>query len=68
MAGYLFGKSASLFLEDVGKYEHYLLMALAGIIMTIWMFHAWHAWQLKKPARMRLARLRALRATHQEKP
>ena len=67
LAGYLFGKSASLFLEDVGKYEHYLLLALAGVIMLIWLFHAWHAWQLKKPARMRLARLRALRAAHQRK-
>jgi membrane protein DedA with SNARE-associated domain len=67
LAGYLFGKSASLFLEDVGKYEHYLLLALAGVIMLIWLFHAWHAWQLKKPARMRLARLRALRAAHQGK-
>lgn len=64
MAGYLFGKSASLFLEDVGKYEHYLLLALAGIIMSFWLVHAWHAWKAKKPARMRLARMRAFRASH----
>jgi membrane protein DedA with SNARE-associated domain len=62
MAGYLFGKSASLFLEDVGKYEHHLLMALAGIILSFWLAHAWHAWKIKKPARARLARMRALRA------
>jgi len=66
LAGYLFGKSASLFLEDVGKYEHYLLIALAGIIMTFWLFHIYHAWKAKKPARLRLARLRALRASRTE--
>ena len=61
LAGYLFGKSASLFLEDVGKYEHYLLLALAGLIIAAWFFHLHHAWKAKKPARMRLERMRAWR-------
>src|SRR5512133_1857926 len=64
LAGYLFGKSASLFLEDVGKYEHYLLLALIVLITTIWCFHLYHAWNAKKPARIRLARMRALRRSH----
>jgi membrane protein DedA with SNARE-associated domain len=64
LAGYLFGKSASLFLEDVGKYEQYLLLALVGLIMTIWCFHLYHAWKVKKPARIRLERMRALRRSH----
>jgi membrane protein DedA with SNARE-associated domain len=68
LAGYLFGKSASLFLEDVGTYEHYLLLSLAGIIMTFWLTHIYHAWKAKKPARMRLARMRALHASHTGKP
>jgi membrane protein DedA with SNARE-associated domain len=68
LAGYLFGKSASLFLEDVGKYEHYLLIALAGIIMTFWLLHIYHAWKTKKPARLRLARIRALRSSRTEHP
>jgi membrane protein DedA with SNARE-associated domain len=68
MAGYLFGKSASLFLEDVGKYEHYLLLTLAGLIMMAWLFHGYHAWKAKKPARIRLARMRALRASNLEGP
>ena len=68
LAGYLFGKSASLFFEDAGKYEHYLLIALAGIIMTVWLFHFYHAWKAKKPARLRLARIRTLRASHTERP
>lgn len=63
LAGYLFGKSASLFLDDVGKYEHYLILALMGMIMAAWLGHIYHAWNLKKPARRRLARLRALRAS-----
>ncbi len=65
LAGYLFGKSATLFLTDIKKYEHYLLIALAGIMFTAWFTHAYHAWKLKKPARQRLARLRALRAQQQ---
>lgn len=60
--GYLFGKSASLFMEDVGKYEHYLMTALAGLIATAWLAHMYHAWKLKLPVRRRLARMRALRA------
>jgi membrane protein DedA with SNARE-associated domain len=68
LAGFLFGKSASLFLEDISKYEHYLLLALAGLIMTVWMFHIFHAWKAKKPARMRLARMRAFRAANSENP
>lgn len=61
LAGYLFGKSASLFLDDVGKYERHLMLALVGFIMTAWLVHLYHAWQLKRPARKRLARMRALR-------
>lgn len=68
LAGFIFGKSASLFLEDLGKYEHYVLLALAGFIMSIWMFHFYHAWKSKKPARMRLARMRAHRAAHTGTP
>jgi membrane protein DedA with SNARE-associated domain len=68
LAGYLFGKSASLFLEDVGKYEHYLLLTLAGLIMTAWLFHFYHVWNAKKPARLRLARIRALNLSNSERP
>jgi membrane protein DedA with SNARE-associated domain len=60
-AGYLFGKSASLFLDNISQYEHYLLLALVGIMVLIWLFHFYHAWNLKKPARIRLVRLKAFR-------
>lgn len=59
LAGYLFGKSASLVLDDVGKYEHYLMLALAGFIVITWCFHAYHVFKLKGPARQRLAGMRA---------
>ncbi len=68
MAGYLYGKSASLFLDNVGKYEPYLLGALVALIMSIWLFHLYHAWKSKKTARMRLARMRSYRAAHTGKP
>ncbi|RII29403.1 MAG: DedA family protein [Geobacter sp.] len=61
LAGYLFGKSASLFLDDVGKYEQYLMLALLGLIMVFWLIHLYHAWKLKKPSRERLARMRTLK-------
>ncbi|BCS53020.1 DedA family protein [Geobacter sp. SVR] len=67
LAGYLFGKSATLFLDDVGKYEHYLMLALIGFVVVAWLLHLYHAWNLKKPARNRLARMRAARAERSQK-
>jgi membrane protein DedA with SNARE-associated domain len=60
LGGYLFGKSASLLLDDVSNYEQYLVLVLLGFIFMAWCAHAWHVWKLKKPARDRLARMRAL--------
>jgi len=65
LGGYLFGKSASLLFKDVSKYEHYIVLALFGFIMVAWCIHMYHAWKLKKPARDRLARMRALKASSQ---
>jgi membrane protein DedA with SNARE-associated domain len=61
LSGYLFGKSASLVLDNAGKYELHLMLALAGIIMIAWCFHAYHAFTHNMPARRRLARMRARR-------
>jgi membrane protein DedA with SNARE-associated domain len=60
LGGYLFGKSASLFFDNVSDYEHYLIIILFGLIFIAWCAHAWHVWKLKKPARDRLARMRAI--------
>lgn len=62
LGGYLFGKSASLLLDNVSNYEHYLVLALFGFICLAWCVHAYHVWTLKKPARARLARIRAAHA------
>lgn len=49
MCGYLFGKAAELFLEDVGRYEPYLLLVLAAIVCCIWLAHfAIHWWRQRK--------------------
>jgi len=58
-AGYLFGKSAALFVEDVSRYEHYLLLILMGIIASMWLAHVVHAWWRRRPARKRLKRMRS---------
>lgn len=58
LAGYLFGKSASLVVEDVSKYEPYLMLALMGLIACMWFSHFLHAWIRRRPARARLMRMK----------
>lgn len=63
LAGFLFGKSATLLVGgDVKRYERYLLAILAGMIFCIWLYHFIMAWQRRIPARLRLQRIRALRS------
>jgi membrane protein DedA with SNARE-associated domain len=60
LAGYLFGKSAALFVgSDVKRYEHYLLAVLATVIFLVWAWHFLQAWRRRQPARQRLQRMRA---------
>jgi membrane protein DedA with SNARE-associated domain len=66
LGGYLFGKSASLLLDNVSNYEQYLVMALFGLICIAWCVHAYHVWKLKKPVRDRLARMRAMHETRRK--
>jgi len=63
LGGYLFGKSASLLFDNVSNYEHYLVLLLFAFIGMAWCGHAYHVWNLKKPARERLARIRAIHAS-----
>lgn len=58
LAGYFFGKSASLFVEDVGRYESHLLAILAGLVFCMWLFHLVYARMRRKPVRERLKRMR----------
>jgi membrane protein DedA with SNARE-associated domain len=64
LAGYLFGKSATILVgNDVKRYEHYLLAILAGFIFCIWLGHYFQSWRRRIPARNRLKRIRALRSS-----
>lgn len=58
LAGYLFGHSASLLVGDIGRYEHYLLLILAGLIFIAWSSHFIVAWRRRQPARDRLRRMK----------
>ena len=58
LAGYIFGKSASLLVEDVEQYEPYLLLVLASLIACMWMSHFIHARWRRRKARGRLKRMR----------
>jgi membrane protein DedA with SNARE-associated domain len=58
LAGYLFGKGASLMVDDVSRYEHHLMIILAGLIAVVWMVHAFRARRIRRPARVRLKRMK----------
>lgn len=66
LAGYLFGKSAELFVEDVSRYEHHLLLILVGLIFSMWLFHFVHAWWRRRPGRARLKRMKARKVRSEE--
>ncbi len=69
LAGYLFGKSATLFVgADVKKYEHILFGILAGIVFLVWLGHFFHAWRSKLSARKRLKRMKARKKQQQQIP
>ncbi|HBA88860.1 MAG TPA: DedA family protein [Geobacter sp.] len=61
LAGYLFGKGAGLFIEDVERYEPDLLLALGAIIACFWLSHFAAHWWRKRHARARMKRMVALR-------
>jgi membrane protein DedA with SNARE-associated domain len=58
LGGFLFGKGASLFVDDLESYEPYLLLILAAFIGCLWLSHfAAHRWRRRR-ARARLKRMR----------
>lgn len=61
-SGYLFGKSASLVVEDVSRYERHLLVMLLCLIGSMWLMHFSHAWSRRNPARRRLKRIKKNKA------
>ena len=58
LGGYLFGKTASLFVEDVSRYQYHLLIVLVVLIACMWLAHFVHAWWRRRPARARLRRMK----------
>ena len=62
LVGYLFGVSASLFVEDASRYEHYLMLVLVALIACVWLFHLTYSWRHRRRARKRLKRMRARQA------
>lgn len=58
LGGYLFGKGAGLLVEDVKRYEPYLLLVLAGLIVCLWLSHFGTLWWRRRHARRRLRRIK----------
>lgn len=58
LGGYLFGKSASLFVDDVSRYERWLMVILICSITMMWLSHFIHAFWRTMPARRRLKRMK----------
>jgi len=67
LAGFFFGKSASLFIEDLDRYEPYIVLALLLIIGCLWFAHFLHVRWLGRHARARLRRMRGWLAAREEK-
>ena len=59
LTGYLFGKGASLVVDDVSRYEHILMVVLAGLIAIFWSSHFVQAWWKRRLARARLRRMKS---------
>jgi membrane protein DedA with SNARE-associated domain len=58
LAGFLFGKGASLFVDDLERYEPYLLLILAALTGCLWLSHFATHWWHRRRARFRLRRMR----------
>jgi membrane protein DedA with SNARE-associated domain len=65
LAGFVFGKSASLFIEDLDRHEPYIILALLCLIGCFWVAHFFHARWLGRHARARLRRMRERRAARE---
>ncbi|GFO55555.1 membrane protein [Geomonas sp. Red276] len=61
LVGFLFGKGASMVVDDLESYEPYLLLILGGFTALLWLSHFVAHWWRRRHARRRLKRLRAWR-------
>ncbi len=58
LTGYFFGVGASVFVEDVSRYEKDLMLILVGLIACVWGFHLTYSWRRRRHARKRLQRMK----------
>ena len=58
---FLFGKGASLVVDDVERYEPYLMLVLACLTGCLWLSHFVAHWWRKRHARRRLKRMQEWR-------
>ncbi|HJV34491.1 DedA family protein [Geomonas sp.] len=63
LAGFLFGKGASLVVDDVERYEPYLMLVLACLTGCLWLSHFVAHWWRKRHARRRLRRMQEWRSS-----
>lgn len=61
LGGFLFGKGASLFVDDIERYQPYLLLALGVLIACMWLSHFVVQYWRRRRARARLKRMRQMR-------
>jgi len=61
LAGYMFGAGAAVFVDDVSRYEQYLMIILASLIALVWIFHLTYSRRRRRFARKRLRRMRRAR-------
>jgi len=58
VSGYLFGKGAELFVDDLESYEPYLLLILGAVTASLWLSHFAAQWWRRRHARSRLRRMK----------
>lgn len=63
-AGYLVGKSASLVVDDVSRYEPWLMLVIASMFAGMWLLHFRHGWRRRARARERLGRMKRRKSAH----
>jgi membrane protein DedA with SNARE-associated domain len=62
LLGFFFGKGASFFVDDLERYEPYLLLVLAALTGCMWLSHFVASRWRRRTARSRLKRMRLHRA------
>jgi membrane protein DedA with SNARE-associated domain len=57
--GFIVAKSASMVVEDAGKYEPFIMLTVLALAGAFWLAHFFHGWVSRGKARARLKRMRS---------